>query len=109
TTIVRSGLSFFAAAGAVAAAGILVAGGVPEEEPVGLAAGGVCPGFAGAVAAGLFVCDEGGGAFGAKNFAHAIITNIDNSEATSMRSSGRRPLFFCGSVTKVSRPSGLRC
>ena len=74
------------------------------QEPVGLAAGGVCPGFAGAVAAGLFVCDEGGGAFGAKNFAHAIITNIDNSEATSMRSSGRRPLFFCGSLTNVFRP-----
>ena len=63
-----------------------------------------CPAVAEELTAGLFVCGEGGGAFGAKNFAQAIITNIDNSEATKMRSSGRRPFSFCGSLTNVSRP-----
>lgn len=71
-------------------------------------AGEGCPGLAGAVAAGFFASGEGMGAFGAKNFAHATITTIDNSEATSIRSSGRRPLFFCASLTNVFRPYQLR-
>src|SRR6266446_4952828 len=66
--------------------------------------GTVCPAVAGELTAGLFACGEGGGAFGAKNFAQAIITNIDSSEATKMRSSGLRPFSFCGSLTNVSRP-----
>jgi hypothetical protein len=56
----------------------------------------------------LLACCEGGGAFGAKNFAQAIITIIDNNDATRIRSSGRRPVLFCGSLTNVSRPCSLR-
>src|SRR5260370_35758028 len=99
--MLRSCVSLFAAAGGVAAAAMLGAPGALAPV-VGAAA---CPGFAGELTAGLLVCGEGGGAFGAKNFAQAIITNIDNSEATKMRNSGRRPFSFCGSLTKVSRPS----
>src|SRR5205823_6228217 len=99
TTILRSCVSLFAAAGGVAAAAMLVELGT--RFPV---VGGAWPAVAGELTAGLFVCGEGGGAFGAKNFAQAIITNIDNSEATKIRSSGRRPFSFCGSLTNVSRP-----
>ncbi len=90
----------FAAAGGVVAAAMLIASGTLLPV-VGAVA---CPAVAGELTAGLFVCGEGGGAFGAKNFAQAIITNIDNNEATKMRNSGRRPFSFCGSLTNVSRP-----
>ena len=103
--MVRSCLSLFAAAGGVVAAvaaDVTLGAGGALLPPIG---GTGCPGFAGALAAGLFGCCEAGGAFGAKNFAQAIITTIDNNEATKMRNSGRRPLLFCGSLTNVSRPS----
>src|SRR5258708_28111290 len=98
--MLRSCVSLFAAAGGAAAAAVLVALGA-RFPVVGCA---VCPAGRGELAAGLFVCGEGGGAFGAKNFAQAIITNMDSSEATKMRSSGLRPFSFCASLTHVSRP-----
>src|SRR6266849_1061604 len=103
--MLRSCVSLFAATGGIAAAAMLVALGA-RFPVVGWAVCPevVCPEVAGELAAGLFVCREGGGAFGAKNFAQAIITNIDSNEATKMRSSGLRPFSFCGSLTNVSRP-----
>src|SRR5258708_37935626 len=98
--MLRSCLSLFVATGGVAAAAMLVAPGAGFPV-VGCA---VCPAVLGELAAGLLVCGEGGGAFGANNFAQAIITNIDSSEATKIRNSGRRPFSFCGSLTNVSRP-----
>src|ERR1700693_4064015 len=98
--MLRSCVSLFAATGGVAAAAMLVAVGA-RFPVVGCA---VCPAVAGELAAGLFVCGEGGGAFGAKNFAQAIITNIDSSEATKMRSSGLRPFSFCGSLHNIFPP-----
>ena len=103
TTTVRSCESLFTAADATADGATLVAAGAPPGAvTLGVVLEGGCPATAGADAVGLLVC--GVGAFGAKNFAHAMITTIDNNEATKMRSSGRRPLFFCGSLTNVSRP-----
>src|SRR5258707_6176226 len=99
--MLRSCESVFAAIGAVA----FTAGGgamVAALPPIGAAG---CPGFAGELAAGLFGCGEGGGALGAKNFAQAIITIMDNNEATKILSSARKPLSFCGSLTNESRPS----
>src|SRR5258708_38484651 len=93
--------SVFAGMGGV---GFTAGGGamVAALPPIGATG---CPGFAGELAAGLFVCGEGGGALGAKNFAQAIITTMDNNEATKILSSGRKPLSFCGSLTNESRPS----
>src|SRR5882757_8791363 len=98
--MLRSCVALFAATGGVPAAAML--GGLGARFPVVACA--VCPAVAAELAAGLLVCGDGGSAFGAKNFAQAIITNIDSSEATKMRSSGLRPFSFCGSLTNVSRP-----
>jgi len=65
------------------------AGELEAEEAEGFSAG------AGAVGeADRFCRCEGGSGFGAKNFAQARMTTIESSEATRMRSSGRRPESF---------------
>src|SRR6266403_4871830 len=59
------------------------------------------PGVAGAVCAGRFVCGEGAGGFGPKNFAHSKITPTDSSDATSILSSGVNLSFCPGKLTNA--------
>src|SRR5882762_3599589 len=59
------------------------------------------PGVAGAVCAGRFVCGEGAGGFGPRNFAHSRITPTDSSDAASIRSSGVNLSFCPGKLTNA--------
>src|SRR5712664_3033984 len=81
-----------------AAAIVVAAAGACDVFAVGDATG---PGVAGAVCAGRFVCGEGAGGFGPKNFAHSRITPTDSSDATSIRSSGVNLSFCPGKLTNV--------
>src|SRR6267378_894222 len=104
-TTVRSCESLLGTTVDGAAAAIVVAAvGACDVFAVGDAAG---PGVAGAVCADRFVCGEGVGGFGPKNFAHSKITPTDSSDATSIRSSGVNLSFCPGKLTNAPH-SGRR-
>src|SRR6267378_1828734 len=104
-TTVRSCESLLGTTVDGAAAAIVVAAvGACDVFAVGDAAG---PGVAGAVCADRFVCGEGVGGFGPKNFAHSRITPTDSSDATSIRNSGVNLSFCPGKLTNAPH-SGRR-
>src|SRR6266850_2961549 len=104
-TTVRSCESLLGTTVDGAAAAIVVAAvGACDVFAVGDATG---PGVAGAVCPGRFVCGEGVGGFGPKNFAHSRITPTDSSDATSIRNSGVNLSFCPGKLTNAPH-SGQR-